>query len=89
VTLEQQGAAASAARSAHAPYQFCSIAVVRQSPFGQFYLPDPVKTGLPYAFDYEYTDVVRLAEGQSAAAKPNAAQPAAVPAVSPPKPPVK
>jgi hypothetical protein len=86
VTLEQQGPAAGAARSAHAPYQFCSIAVVRQSPFGQFYLPDPVKTGLPYAFDYEYTDVVRLAAAQAAAAKPNAAQPVAVPAVSPPKP---
>jgi len=91
VTLEQQGATsgASAARSAHAPYQFCSIGVVRQSPFGQFYLPDPVKTGLPYAFDYEYTDVVRLAQAQAAEVKPNATQPVAVPAVAPPKPPVK
>lgn len=93
VTLEQQGATngATAARSAHAPYQVCSIAVVRRSPFGEFYLPDPVKTGLPYAFDYEYTDVVRLAQAQEAAAKPNVAQPVppAVPAVPPAKPAVK
>ena len=93
VTLEQQGATngATAARSAHAPYQVCSIAVVRRSPFGEFYLPDPVKTGLPYAFDYEYTDVVRLAQAQAAAAKPNVAQPVppAVPAVAPAKPAVK
>lgn len=91
VTLEQQGATngATTARSAHAPYQVCSIAVVRRSPFGEFYLPDPVKTGLPYAFDYEYTDVVRLAQAQAAAAKPNAAQPVAVPAVAPAKPTVK
>lgn len=93
VTLEQQGATngATAARSAHAPYQVCSIAVVRRSPFGEFYLPDPVKTGLPYAFDYEYTDVVRLAQAQEAAAKPNVAQPVppAVPAVAPAKPTVK
>ncbi len=93
VTLEQQGATngATTARSAHAPYQVCSIAVVRRSPFGEFYLPDPVKTGLPYAFDYEYTDVVRLAQAQEAAAKPNVAQPVppAVPAVPPAKPAVK
>lgn len=93
VTLEQQGSTngATAARSAHAPYQVCSIAVVRRSPFGEFYLPDPVKTGLPYAFDYEYTDVVRLAQAQEAAAKPNVAQPVppAVPAVAPAKPTVK
>jgi hypothetical protein len=93
VTLEQQGSTngATAARSAHAPYQVCSIAVVRRSPFGEFYLPDPVKTGLPYAFDYEYTDVVRLAQAQEAAAKPNVAQPVppAVPAVPPAKPAVK
>lgn len=93
VTLEQQGATngATAARSAHAPYQVCSIAVVRRSPLGEFYLPDPVKTGLPYAFDYEYTDVVRLAQAQEAAAKPNVAQPVppAVPAVPPAKPAVK
>jgi hypothetical protein len=50
-----------------------------------------VKTGLPYAFDYEYTDVVRLAQAQEAAAKPNVAQPVppAVPAVPPAKPAVK
>jgi len=77
LTLEQQGTAAAAARASHAPYQFCAISVVRQSPFGQFYLPDPVKTGQPYAFDYDYTDVVRMA--QAAEAKRNALQPGTVP----------
>jgi hypothetical protein len=77
LTLEQQGATAAAARAAHAPYQFCAISVVRQSPFGQFYIPDPVKSGLPYAFDYDYTDVVRLA--QAAEAKRNALQPVTPP----------
>jgi hypothetical protein len=77
LTLEQQGAATAAARAAHAPYQFCAISVVRQSPFGQFYIPDPVKSGLPYAFDYDYTDVVRMA--QAAEAKRNALQPVTVP----------
>lgn len=71
VTLSQAGASTTAARSAHAPFQFCAIAIVRQSPFGQFYLPDPVKTGLPYAFDYAYTDVVRMAnEAEAKRAKP-------------------
>jgi hypothetical protein len=77
LTLEQQGATTAAARAAHAPYQFCTLSVVRQSPFGQFYLPDPVKAGQPYAFDYDYTDVVRMA--QVAEAKRSALQPAAVP----------
>ena len=77
LTLEQQGATTAAARASHAPYQFCTISVVRQSPFGQFYLPDPVKTGQPYAFDYDYTDVVRMA--QAAEAKRNALQPGTVP----------
>jgi hypothetical protein len=77
LTLEQQGATAAAARAAHAPYQFCAISVVRQSPFGQFYIPDPVKSGLPYAFDYDYTDVVRMA--QAAEAKRNALQPVTPP----------
>lgn len=63
LTLTQQGATVSApARQAARPFQFCSIAVVRESPFGQFYLPDPVQSGLPYAFDYIYTDAVRLAQ---------------------------
>lgn len=78
LTLEQQGTAAAAARASHAPYQFCTISVVRQSPFGQFYLPDPVKSGQPYAFDYDYTDVVRMA--QAVEAKRTALQPSAVPA---------
>lgn len=43
------------------PFQLCSLEVVRHSPFGQFYLPDPVRSGLPYAFDYAYTDVRRKA----------------------------
>lgn len=77
LTLEQQGATTAAARASYAPYQFCTISVVRQSPFGQFYLPDPVKTGQPYAFDYDYTDVVRMA--QAAEAKRPALQPAVVP----------
>ncbi|MCX6919037.1 MAG: hypothetical protein NTX41_07045 [Verrucomicrobia bacterium] len=77
LTLEQQGTTAAAARASHAPYQFCTISVVRQSPFGQFYLPDPVKAGQPYAFDYDYTDVVRMA--QAAEAKRNALQPAVMP----------
>lgn len=75
--MEQQGATTAAARAAHAPYQFCTLSVVRQSPFGQFYLPDPVKASQPYAFDYDYTDVVRMA--QVAEAKRSALQPAAVP----------
>ena len=79
LTLEQQGATTAAARASYAPYQFCTISVVRESPFGQFYLPDPVKTGQPYAFDYDYTDVVRMA--QAAEAKRTALQPVAVPAV--------
>lgn len=58
VTLEKQPS--SAARSLRQPFQFCSVAIVRESPFGQFYLPDPVKDGLPYAFDYIYTDVARM-----------------------------
>jgi hypothetical protein len=67
MTLQQQDAQASYVKAAPwAPYELCSIAVVRQSPFGQFYLPDPVKTGLPYAFDYEYTDVVRMANEAAA-----------------------
>ena len=66
VTLAQEGQAATAARAAHAPYQTCTISIVRQSPFGQFYLPDPVKSGLPYAFDYVYTDVVRSAQAAEA-----------------------
>jgi len=53
--------------------------VVRQSPFGQCYLPAPVKTGQPYAFDYDYTDVVRMA--QAAEVKRNTVPPVAVPAV--------
>ena len=77
LTLEQQGATTAAARASYAPYQFCTISVVRESPFGQFYLPDPVKTGQPYAFDYDYTDVVRMA--QAAEAKRNALQPAVMP----------
>lgn len=77
LTLEQQGTAAAAARASHSPYQFCTISVVRESPFGQFYLPDPVKTGQPYAFDYDYTDVVRMA--QAAEAKRNALHPAVMP----------
>ncbi len=65
VTLEKQ-AGLVAPRAAFRPYQFCSVAVVRQSPFGQFYLPDPVKPDLPYAFDYVYTDVVRSAQAAEA-----------------------
>jgi hypothetical protein len=64
--LEQQGATMAAARASHAPYQFCTISVVRESPFGQFYLPDPVKAGQPYAFDYDYTDLVRMAQAAEA-----------------------
>lgn len=63
LTLTQQGTpATTAARQAARPFQFCSVAVVRSSPFGQFYLPDPLQAGLPYAFDYIYTDAVRLAQ---------------------------
>lgn len=61
VTVEKHPASVSA-RTALRPFQTCSVSVVRESPFGQFYLPDPVKAGLPYAFDYAYTDLVRMAQ---------------------------
>jgi hypothetical protein len=32
--------------------QVCSVAIVRRSPVGDFYAPDPVRTGIAYAFDY-------------------------------------
>ncbi|MFM7240974.1 MAG: hypothetical protein ACKO3A_02505 [Opitutia bacterium] len=32
--------------------QVCSLAVVRRSPVGDFYAPDPVRRGIAYAFDY-------------------------------------
>lgn len=32
--------------------QVCSVAVVRRSPVGDFYAPDPVRRGIAYAFDY-------------------------------------
>jgi hypothetical protein len=32
--------------------QVCSLEVVRRSPIGDFYAPDPVRSGIAYAFDY-------------------------------------
>lgn len=65
------------ARALARPFQFCSVAITRESPFGNFYLPDPVKSGLPYAFDFVYTDAVRLA--REAEAKRNKDAEPAVP----------
>jgi hypothetical protein len=32
--------------------QVCALEVVRRSPIGDFYAPDPVRSGVAYAFDY-------------------------------------
>ncbi|GBL42814.1 hypothetical protein EMGBD4_03130 [Verrucomicrobiota bacterium] len=45
-------AAAQCELAAFRAAQVCSVAVVRRSPVGDFYAPDPVRQGVAYAFDY-------------------------------------
>ena len=48
--------------------QVCAIEVVRRSPVGDFYAPDPVKKGIAYAFEYEVVgDDLRAAQVEGAA----------------------
>ena len=56
--------------------QVCAIEVVRRSPIGDFYAPDPVRSGVAYAFDYVvFGDDLRAARAE------------AVPSVKPAEPP--
>jgi hypothetical protein len=61
--------------------QVCSLEVVRRSPVGDFYAPDPVRRGVAYAFDYSVVgDDLREAQPEvGAPAKPSEA-PAHLPA---------
>jgi len=64
--------------------QVCSLAVVRRSPVGDFYAPDPVRRGVAYAFDYVVTgDDLREAQPEAGVAPKPAETPAHLPA--PPK----
>jgi hypothetical protein len=59
--------------------QVCSVAVVRRSPVGDFYAPDPVRQGVAYAFDYTVSGD-DLREVQSAPAdKPKPPPPPVLP----------
>jgi hypothetical protein len=65
--------------------QVCAIEVVRRSPIGDFYAPDPVRAGIAYAFDYVVTgDDLREAQPDAAPA-PKPKEPPFMPAA--PKPP--
>ena len=60
--------------------QVCSLAVVRRSPVGDFYAPDPVRRGIAYAFDYTVVgDDLREAQPDVAPA-PKLTEPPVLPA---------
>lgn len=60
--------------------QVCSVAVVRRSPVGDFYAPDPVRRGIAYAFDYTVVgDDLREAQPDVAPA-PKLTEPPVLPA---------
>jgi hypothetical protein len=60
--------------------QVCSLAVVRRSPVGDFYAPDPVRRGIAYAFDYTVVgDDLREAQPDFAPA-PKLTEPPVLPA---------
>lgn len=62
--------------------QVCSLAVVRRSPVGDFYAPDPVRSGVAYAFDYSVAgDDLREAQPEAGASPKPAETPAHLPAV--------
>jgi hypothetical protein len=64
--------------------QVCSLAVVRRSPVGDFYAPDPVRRGVAYAFEYSVSgDDLREAQPEGGATAKPAELPAHLPA--PPK----
>lgn len=62
--------------------QVCAIEVVRRSPVGDFYAPDPVRVGIAYAFDYVVVgDDLREAQPEATPA-PKLAEPPVLPAAT-------
>ncbi len=60
--------------------QVCAIEVVRRSPIGDFYAPDPVRAGIAYAFEYFVVgDDLREAQPENTPS-PKLAEPPVLPA---------